>query len=196
MSSTQTLSGAGRVRSLGSASVVSVLIALCALFIVVDAVRSLTGSSMVVRGIPITVAPDAAGIGTASPSAVGDVTISGLPTGTRLMLLTTPVLSALIVLAGIFLVMRVLGEISQGRPFTAANVTRLRVLGLLLLAWAAVLPALSMLLTMLALSDRSDTTSFVTDVPMLPLLSCITAFAVAQAFERGRRLEDDVEGLV
>lgn len=184
------------MRTITTASTLSALAIAGGVLSLIPLVDAAATDSVTVSGLPLHVEPGAAGIGQAAPEALGEVTLHGLPLSTRLLLTLTPTLGTLLAVAGLLLLIRVLTRISSGRPFHRDTVRDLRIIGLLLLVWAAVMPGLNMLLTMVALADRSSDVSFSTTYSLLPLIACITAFLVAQAFERGRQLEDDVEGLV
>ncbi|QCW51299.2 DUF2975 domain-containing protein [Nocardioides dongxiaopingii] len=98
------------------------------------------------------------------------------------------------------LAVRVLRGIQSGHPFTQANVDALRAISMAT-ALGVVLHVLTTSLAdhrvrAAALVDRDEVTLFWGEVPLTLLGALLVVGALAHAFDRGRRLEQDVEGLV
>lgn len=120
------------------------------------------------------------------------------PTAIQRVLDLLPGLGWLVlVLAGCWIVLKVMGDIGRGDPFQPRNVRRLRGLaGLLVIGWP-VLAGLEVLAsfvitTGLDLGDLGQTFT----VPLLPMLVGLVVALLAEAFNAGSRLRDDVDGLV
>lgn len=126
-----------------------------------------------------------------------------LPAGLRALSRVPQMISGLLLLAGAWLVRRMLLDIAAGRPFTTRMPGRLRGLSLLVLAGTLFPPAFeglaatAVVTSVGGLPDGSPVaTPLFTAVSVLPLLVAAVLAVTAQVFESGRRLSVDLEGLV
>lgn len=107
------------------------------------------------------------------------------------------VVLSLFVLAGCWVVLRVMRDVAAGDPFHPRNVTLLRILGLLV---AVGLPAVwfgRATVDAAALTSLGpDVVVMTLDLPWVPVLAGTVVALLAEAFKVGGRLRDDVEGLV
>ncbi|WP_245155135.1 DUF2975 domain-containing protein [Nocardioides sp. 1609] len=128
------------------------------------------------------------------------VEVADASTATWLASLLPGVLVSVTALVVALLAVRVLRGIQAGRPFTPSNVTALRSISMTALV-GVVLHVLATSLAdhqvrAAALVDRDDVTLFWGEVPFTLLGALLVVGALAHAFDRGLRLEQDVEGLV
>ena len=177
---------------------------LALLAVVVDGMRALRGQSLEVHGaLPERVLP-ASGAVTGSVSAVVRGPLSGTvhveaPTVAQYGWHLTPSV-VLLVLAVVVarLLLGVARSLRAGDPFTTANAVRLRALGIVLVVGGTFVP----ILQGIALEGVLDPLlpggpmSWTLDLSLLPPLSGILVFFLAEVFARGARLREDVEGLV
>lgn len=86
----------------------------------------------------------------------------------------------------------------RGEPFTAAAVRRLRVVGIVLIAYGLVMPPLRGLLDFVILTPESGPgISYALDLStLLPFVIGTMVLVLAESFRVGDRLRSDVEGLV
>jgi hypothetical protein len=97
---------------------------------------------------------------------------------------------------GAVLLSRFLRDLAGGRPFTPANVTRLRVIALLLMLVPLLLGGGLYGVARAIVMDQAGAASFVFSFTPAWLVAGLLVAAVAQAFAAGSRLQDDVDGLV
>lgn len=109
----------------------------------------------------------------------------------------------LLLLAGAWLVRRMLLDIAAGRPFDARMPGRLRGLALVVVAGTLLPTAFDGLASALVTShlggladDGALGVPLFSVTPLLPLIVALLLVVAAQVFEAGRRLTADVEGLV
>ena len=101
-------------------------------------------------------------------------------------------------IAGLLLLRGLLSSVRDGDPFTAANVRRLRAMGMLL----AVGIALGSLLTsgfeqgLAATAPAAGDLATSTDLNLSGLVAGLLLFVLAEVFARGVRMRDDIEGTV
>lgn len=107
------------------------------------------------------------------------------------------IVPGLLIVGVLWLLRRILVSVRQGDPFTAANVRRLRLIGLLLLIGTpiAALTA-SAFEQALATSVSVPSSGIAITVPGGGLIAGLGVFVLAQVFEHGVRLRDDVAGTV
>ncbi len=140
-------------------------------------------------------------VGTSAATAPLTLEVDVLPAWLRGVTQAPALLAAGILVAGTVLLHRVLVEIARGRPFAEANPGRLRGLALLAVA-SAVLPgtassfATVVTLEHLGVDGDSPFGFTILDLSLAPFLLAGVLVVVAEVFRHGRRLTDDVEGLV
>jgi hypothetical protein len=105
----------------------------------------------------------------------------------------------LLIVAGCWIVLRVMGAIGRGDPFQPRNVSRLRALAVLLVIGWPVVASLQAVVAFAILADLDleevgPRAAFT--LPVLPILVGLVVALLAQAFKVGSRLRDDVDGLV
>lgn len=163
------------------------------LLIALDWVR---GRHVTLAGVPVEVAPDAAGAGQVVDGLTeAHVLVGDISAGQLALLLVGPVLAVAAVASGAVLLVRFLRDLAAGTPFAPANVTRLRVVAVLLM----LTPVGAGLLYSVAraqIMDPAGTTSVVFSFTPAWFVAGLLVAAVAQAFVAGARLQDDVDGLV
>lgn len=147
-------------------------------------------------GVPVDVDPGAAGAGevVGGPAEV-DVLVQDVGAGHFVLILLATLLSVGGAVWGSVLLSRFLRDLGAGAPFAPANVTRLRVVALLLV----VVPLLAELVYALAramIMDAAGGEGFLMTFTPGWLVAGLLVAAVAQAFAAGTRLQDDVDGLV
>ncbi len=140
---------------------------------------------------------DATGVG--HGDAAYDVDVPDPGVALRLLDLVPGVLLTGLVAVGCWLVLRLMRDVAAGDPFRQANITRLRVLALLIAVglptvWFARGPIDLALLGTLDLGTGGP--SIVVTMPWLPVVVGTVVALVAEAFRAGARLRDDTEGLV
>lgn len=103
----------------------------------------------------------------------------------------------LLVVSVLWLLRRILVSVREGDPFTAANVRRLRHIGLLLLIGTpiAALTA-SAFEQALASSVSTPGSGIAIGVPGGGLIAGLGVFVLAQVFEHGVRMREDIAGTV
>ncbi len=128
-----------------------------------------------------------------------DVAVPDPGVAVRLADLAPGVLLTVLVAGGCWLVLRLMRDVAAGDPFRRANVTRLRILAVLVAVglptvWFTRAPVDLALLGTLDLGSGGP--AVVVDVPWAPVVVGTVVALVAEAFRAGTRLRDDVEGLV
>ncbi|GAB3741419.1 DUF2975 domain-containing protein [Nocardiopsis nanhaiensis] len=127
------------------------------------------------------------------------------PSALERLLLVLPVLIGMpIVIAVLYLVIRVLASLDLGDPFVPANVRRIWTAALLVIVGAIVVPvveaAADFHLQEVALaSDRAVLLVFTVGLGSVPALMLLVGFVLAafgEVFRRGSQMRDDVEGLI
>lgn len=170
--------------------------ALALLSVVVDVLRVLRGRPLEAHGsLPDDLAPTTDLV---SGPLTGTVVVQD-PTATQVAWHLVPSV-LLLVLAVVVarLLLAVARSLRTADPFTSANAGRLRVLGIVLVVGGTFVPIVQgiafegVLDPLLAGGPRSWTL----DLSLLPSLSGILVFFLAEVFARGARLREDVEGLV
>ena len=131
--------------------------------------------------------------------AVYEVRLDDPTTGQRLLAMSPGLLSAVLLLVGCWLVVRVMRDISAGDPFQPRNVTRLRVVAAILLIGAPVvffldLPVSGALLASMDLGGLEPAAYL--SIPWPAFVAGMVVALFAEAFRAGSRLRDDVDGLV
>lgn len=152
--------------------------------------------------------PDASGSRGLRPGArlgdtQGEVELLRPSAGVRLLDLLPGLLIAGGVVVAAWAVLRVLRSFGRGRTFSTAAATGLRILGVLLvflpIAVGLANGVTDAVFTDQALRPSGDVDFSLTfDLGLLPitLVSGLFVIALGEAFARGRRMEDDLEGLV
>lgn len=145
--------------------------------------------------VPLEVGEDAAGTGRIVGMPTGTVLVEGVSAG-HFALLMAPVLVGLIATVwGAVLLQRLLKDLGRGEPFSRANVSRLRIVALLLMVVPLASDSVSAIARSELLSAKGvDAYVFVFSPGWL--LAGILVAAVAQAFASGVTLRSDVDGLV
>ncbi len=122
------------------------------------------------------------------------------PSATQRMLDALPdLLAGGVALLVLVLLYRVLGDIARGEPFAQNNVTRLRLIAFsIALGWSAAgVTAASVTMPILVATDIGDLPLASTwMMPVLPLGIGMVVALLAEAFQMGAELRDDVDGLV
>jgi hypothetical protein len=130
------------------------------------------------------------------------LTASDLPAGLRALTELPASLGALAVAAGAWLLARVIAAISDGRPFDRRNPGRLAGVAVAVVLGGLVAPlsqgvVSAAVLDHLGLAEQgSPLALFSTSIPVTPIGIALAVLAAAEAFRRGRALEDEVEGMV
>lgn len=130
------------------------------------------------------------------------LTASVLPAGLRVLTQLPAALTALAVAVGAWLLGRVLSTIHGGRPFDRRNPGRLAGLAAAVLVGGLVVPLTEGATTTAVLGhlDLLDPEpaflSFETTLSFVPVGVALALTAAAEAFRRGRALEDELEGTV
>ena len=157
------------------------------------------GDGVDVATIGDVVVPPLDAVGTAYGQGAYTVTVSDPSVGQRLADLLPGVLLTGLVAVGCWLVLAVMRDIAAGDAFRPRNVTRLRVLAVLVAVgiptvWFVQVPVALALLTSADLGTGGP--GVLVDVPWLPVLVGSVVALFAEAFKAGSTLRDDVEGLV
>ncbi|WP_299521164.1 DUF2975 domain-containing protein [uncultured Serinicoccus sp.] len=147
-------------------------------------------------GVPVEVDKGAAGAG----EVVGGMTeahvlVGEVSAGHLALLLVGPVLVVAAAVWGAVLVGRFLRDLAAGTPFDVANVTRLRVVALLLML-VPVGAGLVYSIARAEIMDAAGAFGFIVSFTPTWLVAGLLVAAVAQAFAAGSRLQHDVDGLV
>lgn len=130
------------------------------------------------------------------------LTASELPAGLRVLTELPTVLALLAVAVGAWLLGRVLSTIHDGRPFDRRNPGRLAGLAAAVLVGGLVVPltegavATAVLAHLDLLDPEPAFLSFEMTLSFVPIGVALALTAAAEAFRRGRALEDELEGTV
>ncbi len=120
------------------------------------------------------------------------------PTATQRILDLIPGLGWLaLIVAGCWILLRVMGDIGRGDPFAPDNVRRLRVLAVLVAIGWPVLAGLRFIASFVITTGLGlGNIGLAFTVPFVPLVVGVVVALLAEAFKAGSRLRDDVDGLV
>lgn len=163
------------------------------LFVTIDWIRR---RQVTLTGVPVEVAPGAAGAGEVVDGLTeAHVLIGEVSAGHLALLLVGPVIAVAAAAWGAVLLVRFLRDLGAGAPFDRANVTRLRVVALLLMLVPVLVGAVYSM-ARAEIMEAAGGTGFVFSFTPMWLVAGLMVAAVAQAFAAGARLQDDVEGLV
>ncbi len=158
-----------------------------------------TGDGVSVAIVGDVVVPALDAVGTGYGQGEYDVVVADPSAWQRLADLLPGVLLTGLVAVGCWLVIAVMRDIAAGDAFRPRNVTRLRVLAVLVAVgiptvWFVQVPVALALLTSADLGTGGP--GVLIDVPWLPVLVGSVVALFAEAFKAGTGLRDDVEGLV
>jgi len=187
---------------IGAWVLIAALLAGTAYVTILDPVRRWVGGDAIEVGASLEQvgAPTlpAGGLSVESPTDVV-LTVAAPTDGERLAQLVVGLGAlACVALVGV-LVLRLVGDLGRGDPFRRRNVTRLRVIALVVGFGPLLLAIVGSGVDAWLLASRmpegaSYTASW--DVPVAWIVAMLLLAAIAQAFAIGARLRDDVEGLV
>lgn len=151
---------------------------------------------LTLTGVPLDVDAGAAGVGRVVGTAEADVLVQDVGTTPFVLLMLTGVLVVGSLVWGAVLLSRFLTDLGRGEPFTQRNVTRLRIIALLLVA-VPLLSAVTMAVGrgMVLDAQGGDVVVAFSFTPAWVVAGLLVA-AVAQAFASGTRLRRDLDGLV
>jgi hypothetical protein len=130
------------------------------------------------------------------------LTASELPAGLRVLTELPDALALLSVAVGAWLLGRVLSAVHGGHPFDRRNPGRLAGLAAAVLVGGLVVPLTEGVVTSTVLAHldllgpESAFLSFETTLSFVPVGVALALTAAAEAFRRGRALEDELEGTV
>lgn len=164
-----------------------------ALFIAVDwALRR----QVTLTDVPVDVAPHAVGAGevVGGPAKV-QVLVQDVGAWHFTLLLAASLVSVVAIAWGAVLLSRFIRDLSAGAPFAHANITRLRVVAMLLLLVPPIAEVIQAAAGAVVL-DADGGAGVVVDLNPAWIVAGLLVAAVAQAFAAGARLQDDVDGLV
>ncbi|WP_456598770.1 DUF2975 domain-containing protein [Blastococcus sp. SYSU DS0616] len=192
------------------AAVLFVVAGVAALFAVVQPINQLTqpGGSITVnaaepdgdRALDLPGLPEGVWVVDSTPEST--LVASDLPAGLRALTELPASLSAIAVAVGAWLLARVLWAIHDGHPFDRRNPGRLAglaaavVLGGLVVPMAEGVVATAVLEHLDLAGPDSPLVLFEVTIPFMPIGLALALLAAAEAFRRGRALEDEVEGTV
>lgn len=146
--------------------------------------------------VPVEVADGAAGVGRVLSPAGAEVVVDDVGAGHFALLLVGGLLMVGGAVWAAILLTRFLGDLADGEPFVAANVTRLRIVAGLLL----VVPAVSAIVTAIARAEIMEAAGadngFALHFSLGWIAAGLLVAAIAQAFATGTRLRADADGLV
>lgn len=142
------------------------------------------------------------GVSVVDATAEARLTASELPAGLRVLTELPTVFALLAVAVGAWLLGRVLSTVHAGHPFDRRNPGRLAGLAAAVLLGGLVVPLTEGIVTT-AVLDHLDLVgpgsaflSFETTLSFVPVGVALALTAAAEAFRRGRALEDELEGTV
>ena len=118
--------------------------------------------------------------------------------GQRVVALVPAVITTVVVVVAAVVLWRLVVTTQRGRPFDGRAVRQLRVLGVLVLAYACVATfADPLVLLAVFWSVQAPLVGFTLDLSgLFPLVVALLLLVLAEGFRVGSRLHDDVEGLV
>ncbi|MEO5610853.1 MAG: DUF2975 domain-containing protein [Ornithinibacter sp.] len=141
---------------------------------------------------------EAAGVG--HGWAAYDAYLADPSTGQRVLAIVPGLLWVALVLAGAWLVLRIMRAVAADDPFHSATVRRLRMLAGLLVLGAPIACAVDLIVRGLLLGamDLGGLTSVgvTLNPPWLAMVGGLVVALLAEAFKAGGRLRQDLEGLV
>jgi hypothetical protein len=159
-----------------------------------------------VAGLPPGTSLDPASDGSANaatgaPAAALALQVDQLPLRLRFLAGLPALVIGLSTLAGAVVLRSMLLTIASGRPFDARNPGRFRALGVVVLIWALAPGLVASGATVAVLEHLGDAEGSplgftILDLPITPLLGAAVLFVVAAVFDHGRRMSDDLAGLV
>jgi hypothetical protein len=142
------------------------------------------------------------GVSVVDATTEAELTASELPAGLRVLTELPTVLALLAVAVGAWLLGRVLSTVHDGHPFDRRNPGRLAGLAAAVLVGGLVVP-LAEGIVAAAVLDHLDLVgpgsafpSFEVTLSFVPVGVALALTAAAEAFRRGRALEDELEGTV
>jgi hypothetical protein len=169
---------------------------LALLGVVADGVRAVRGQALEVSGsLPDDLVPS---VDLVTGPLTGTVVVPDPTTTQYGWALVPSVLLLVLAVVAAWLLLGVARSLRTGDPFTTANASRLRVLGVLLVVGGTFVPVVQsiafegVLDPLLPAGPRTWTL----ELSFLPLLAGLLVFFLAEVFARGARLREDVEGLV
>jgi len=142
------------------------------------------------------------GVDVVDATAEARLTVSELPPGLRALTALPDVLTLVAVAIGAWLLGRVLSTIHDGRPFDRRNAGRLAGLAAAVLVGGLVVPlaegavAGAVLAHLDLVGPEGPFLAFEATLSFVPVGVALALTAVAEAFRRGRALEDELEGTV
>ena len=141
------------------------------------------------------------GIAATRVSETVELSVDALPLALRLLAAGEPAIFLLSVAAGAWLLAGVVRSVGRGRPFDRRNPGRLVGLAAAVVVGGLVAPVLRDVAST-AVQEATDLVEsgspFVVAATFsfLPVMLAVLVLTVAEAFRRGRALEDEVEGMV
>lgn len=145
--------------------------------------------------VPLEVGEDAAGTGRVVGMPSGNVLVEGVSAGHFALLMVPVLLGLAATVWGAVLLQRLLKDLGRGEPFSRANVSRLRIVALLLMV-VPLFADMAYAMARSTLMSAQGVDGFVFSFSPGWLLAGILVAAVAQAFASGTTLRADVDGLV
>lgn len=145
--------------------------------------------------VPLEVGEDTAGTGRVVGMPSGNVLVEGVSTGHFALLMVPVLLGLAATVWGAVLLQRLLKDLGRGEPFSRANVSRLRIVALLLMV-VPLFADMAYAMARSTLMSAQGVDGFVFSFSPGWLLAGILVAAVAQAFASGAKLRADVDGLV
>lgn len=167
-------------------------------------VRWIGGGALEWTTATSTTGPQAPGLGGAGTSVRFDDTviwtIQHAGAGPWLASLIPGVITWALLVAGCVVGLRLIGSTVAGEPFEAAGVRRVRALALLVIGYGVLVPTSKLFadLGVLWSVDQTASLALVVDVAAIavPLVIGALILVIAESFAIGRRLAEDVEGLI
>ena len=149
-------------------------------------------------GVPVDLAEEAVGAGRVVGRAEADVLLGDVGAPNFLLILLPMVLVVAATIWGAVLLSHFLDDLGRGEPFVRANVTRMRIIGLLLIVVPLVGDVLYGIARTVALEAAGADAATVFSVNITPawVVAGLLVAAVAEAFASGIRLREDLDGLV
>jgi Protein of unknown function (DUF2975) len=125
-------------------------------------------------------------------------TIADPTVGQRLALLLPPLFATAMLAAGCVFLWRLVAAAQRGEPFTPVAVRQLQAVGLLVVAYGLVRPFLDPLVELLLFAPGGvPSVAFTLDFSLLlPIVAGTLVMVVAECFQIGTRMREDVDGLV
>lgn len=161
-------------------------------------VRWFLRGEVALTGVPVDVTEGAVGPGRVVGRAEAEVLLGDVGATHFLLILLPMVLVVAATIWGAVLLGRFLTDLGRGEPFVRANVTRMRIIGLLLIVVPLVGDVLYGIARTVALEAAGADAATVFSVNITPawVVAGLLVAAVAEAFAAGIRLREDLDGLV